>query len=212
MAYKNIEDNCAYHREYMKERRQWFKDHHVCIECGKQDAYTLNGRARCYECNEKHNKSNVKNMTEKRKLHIKQYREKKRAEGFCVRCGKRKAVSDKVHCSVCLARNKIRLKKQHSSEIPRGERHSYNLCYRCGNPLDGQLKADGEKSRLCSKCYNKMPKPPRTRIVYAPLYINQKSLAVWQDVLKKREELLANGTYDFIPIKLNPTPVVGRCR
>lgn len=210
MGYKNIEDKRVYHREYMKERRQWFKDHHRCTECGKQDAYTLNGRARCYECNEKHNKSNAENMTEERKSHIKQYREQKRADGFCIRCGKRKATSNKVHCSVCLAQNRIRCEKQREADIPRSERHGYDLCYRCGNPLDGQLKTDGEKSRLCSECYSKAPKPPKIRIVYAPLYINQRSLAVWQEVLKKREELLANGTYDYIPIKLNPIAEKGR--
>lgn len=180
MGYKNIEDKRAYHREYMKERRQWLKDHHMCTECGNQDAYTLNGRLRCYDCNEKHNKSNVKNVTEERKERIKQYREQRHVEEFCVRCGKR------------------------GFDIPRSERQSYGLCYRCGSPLDGQLKTDGEKSKLCSECYNKAPKPPKIRIVYAPTRLTQKSLATWQEVLKKREELLASGTYDYIPIKLNP--------
>ena len=200
MGYKNIEDKRDYHRNYIKERRQWFKDHHMCTECGKQDAYTLNGRARCYECNEKHNKSNAKNnKSEERIQHTKQYREQKREEGYCVRCLKRKAESNKLHCSVCLAQNRIRLKEQRSSDIPRNERGNYNLCYRCGNPLDGQLKSNGEKSKLCSECYSKAPK-----------FINQKSLDAWQEVLKKREELLANGTYDYIPIKSNPMAKRGR--
>lgn len=210
MGYKNIEDKRDYHRNYIKERRQWFKDHRMCTECGKQDAYTLNGRARCFECNEKHNQSCIKNNSENKKQYNKKYQEQKRENGFCVRCGKHKAESNKLHCSVCLAQNRIRLKEQRSSDIPRSERRNYNLCYRCGNPLDGQLKSNGEKSKLCSECYNKAPKPPKIRIIYTPLFINQKSLDTWQEVLKKREELLANGTYDYIPIKSNPMAKRGR--
>ena len=53
MAYKNIEDKRAYNREYDQKRRIWFKIHKCCTECGKQDAFTLMGRRRCYECKEK---------------------------------------------------------------------------------------------------------------------------------------------------------------
>lgn len=49
MAYKNIEDKRKYHREYMRERREWLKAHHLCTECKKQDAYTLAGHSLCYE-------------------------------------------------------------------------------------------------------------------------------------------------------------------
>lgn len=54
MGYKNIEDRRAYHREYMKERRAWLRSHHMCTECGKQDARTLIGKMRCFDCLEKH--------------------------------------------------------------------------------------------------------------------------------------------------------------
>ena len=37
----------------MRERRKWYREHNCCTECGKQDAYTIGGRCRCYECNEK---------------------------------------------------------------------------------------------------------------------------------------------------------------
>lgn len=53
MGYKNIEDRRAYHRQYQKERRQWYKEHHYCTECGKQDARTLIGKRYCFDCLEK---------------------------------------------------------------------------------------------------------------------------------------------------------------
>lgn len=55
MAYKNIEDRRAYHREYMRERRQWFTEHHLCTECGRQDALTMMGHRICSDCYEKRN-------------------------------------------------------------------------------------------------------------------------------------------------------------
>lgn len=59
MAYKNAEDRRAYHRQYMRERRAWYKQHGLCTECGKEDAYTMVGRPRCFECQQKHRKHPV---------------------------------------------------------------------------------------------------------------------------------------------------------
>ena len=36
--------------EYNHTIYQARKNSHLCIQCGKQDAFTLNGRARCAEC------------------------------------------------------------------------------------------------------------------------------------------------------------------
>ena len=47
--YKNIEDKRAYHRQYMRERRSLYRQHHLCTECGKEDAYTIAGHSRCFE-------------------------------------------------------------------------------------------------------------------------------------------------------------------
>lgn len=49
MGYKNIGDRRAYHRQYMKERRDFFRQHHLCTECGKEDAYTMAGHSKCFE-------------------------------------------------------------------------------------------------------------------------------------------------------------------
>lgn len=57
MGYKNIEDRRKYHKEYMRDYRKWLKEHHFCVSCKKQDAYTLNGRIQCFECNEKRRKT-----------------------------------------------------------------------------------------------------------------------------------------------------------
>lgn len=72
MAYANIEDRRRYNREYMKDMRHWRKDHHYCVDCGEQDAYTLNGRSRCYDCTEKKNakERNAKKNEDRRKKRL----------------------------------------------------------------------------------------------------------------------------------------------
>lgn len=45
--------NKAEFNQYLKERREMLIKNHFCVDCKKQDARTLVGRVRCYECQEK---------------------------------------------------------------------------------------------------------------------------------------------------------------
>lgn len=49
MAYKNVEDRRAYHKKYMRERRELYRRIGLCTECGNEDAYTIAGHPRCFE-------------------------------------------------------------------------------------------------------------------------------------------------------------------
>ncbi len=201
MAYKNIEDRRAYHKQYMKERRAWFKSLHFCTECGKQDAYTLNGRNRCYECSEKHNKqSNTERHKERNKEYAKTVYTKCIEQKICTQCHKRKPTPGRKICLICLAISRNRYLEKNAGNTLRHQRSSYGLCYICGKELDGQLKTDGRESKLCSHCYSRRNKMPRTRVLFTPHSSSEKALAAWEKCLAKREELLANGTYDYIPI------------
>ena len=40
----------------MKAMRHLHRSFGLCADCGKEDAYTMAGRYRCFECNEKHRK------------------------------------------------------------------------------------------------------------------------------------------------------------
>lgn len=40
-------------KQYLKERREMLIRNHFCVDCKKQDARTLIGKARCFECYEK---------------------------------------------------------------------------------------------------------------------------------------------------------------
>ena len=83
MSYKRIEDRRAYHRAYMRDRRAWLKKHCFCADCKKQDAYTLSGHYRCFECLEKRRKTAIEYIRHEKTPEINRRKE----EGFCHLCG-----------------------------------------------------------------------------------------------------------------------------
>lgn len=138
--------------QYRRDTYHWRKAHKMCARCGKQDAYTLNGRSKCCECCEYENQNRRKNYDPEKEREKKQRQYAKReAEGKCVRCGKVKSDNGHKICSKCIA-EKHQYNQEKSQDI-RIYRHDLNLCWFCGGQLDGQKKFDGTKSRICSKCY-----------------------------------------------------------
>lgn len=93
MAYKNIEDRRAYHRKYMQERRQWYIAHHLCSECGQEDARTMIGKRMCFDCYEKRTgHPPVVSIEPKRKKIWQKHAVPKSeyyANGLCAKCGQR---------------------------------------------------------------------------------------------------------------------------
>ncbi len=125
------------------------KKYHYCVTCGKQDAFTLNGRARCAECQDTQNKFH-KNHPEYNERHKendkKQYLERKE-KGLCTRCGA-KATPGKAKCEKCLSKDRIN-HKNHSNSISREMANDLGLCMTClKNP-----QVQGHK--LCQSCYEK---------------------------------------------------------
>lgn len=98
----------------------------------------------------------------------KAYREELKAEGYCPRCYKRKAVAGKLHCKECEkyyyayyhAHKAQRLNMQSSggknSKLP-------GLCTQCG-------KRQQEKGLLCIECYKNYPLIPVSR-AFAAFFI-----------------------------------------
>ena len=84
MAYKSIEDRRTYHREYMQERRAFYREHHLCTECGREDAYTLNGHPRCFVHTHYRRTTPIEYIKpEKRRV-----TPARCLDGFCHMCGK----------------------------------------------------------------------------------------------------------------------------
>ncbi|MFR7886039.1 MAG: hypothetical protein ACLU4Y_05220 [Pseudoruminococcus massiliensis] len=98
-------------RQYKKETYELYKRLHLCTACHQQDAYTLNGRALCFECGEKNNariKDRYKNNADvraKEKEYRQQLREKYKENKLCTRCGKPLEFdTTKKSCKRCLAK------------------------------------------------------------------------------------------------------------
>lgn len=144
-----------YFAEHQKERYHYLTSRGLCGKCGKQDAYTMNGRHRCFECNQKlkgykkkYYEANKQKILDKKKTYV----DKRKALGQCVNCNNKAAEGHNI-CGICLS-------KMHKyNESRRGEsrrlRTDCELCYVCGEKLDGQKNQDGSQSRLCSACYER---------------------------------------------------------
>lgn len=91
------------HRERGRRTYAYLKEQHRCIKCQKQDAYTLAGRARCFECEEKHKEAVQRcNTPEKRAEREKRTRDNRRNSGACTACGKMMPVGDDhMTCQSC---------------------------------------------------------------------------------------------------------------
>lgn len=140
------------------EKREWtrqLKANHLCVDCKQQDAYTLNGRARCFECAEKY----ARECRERRAKAPDAYNEAQRElrarwreNGKCTNCGQEKPSWEHhrvcVACRVKMYRFKKEQRESRDDWFPRG---TPGLCYFCLHPV-----MEGKK--VCQSCYDaRMP-------------------------------------------------------
>lgn len=146
--WKDPEAKTAYFREYAKERNAWLKAHHMCKECKQQDAYTLAGRSRCYDCARKAREDARRRYDpEKRKQTLKREREQAaawRAQGKCSRCGRALNGGFKT-CARCREKNaRYQRERNDTYMYPRG---ANGICTSCNKEY--RLPGKG----LCAACY-----------------------------------------------------------
>lgn len=134
------------------------KKAHVCVQCGEQDAYTLNGRARCAVCAEKNLAGKkTKEANEKSCARMKELYKRRAEQGVCTHCGG-KVDDGYITCKRCRIRgsNMIREKNiENGANWPRG---SNGICYVCNKEhvLDGY--------KVCKSCYDKLMETTKDRI------------------------------------------------
>ena len=136
-----------------KERREWYLSHGICPHCGRNDLQK--GYKLCLECRMKDNERQRKKVRtdEQRKKNAdaqKRLVAKRKADGICVRCGKRKVDGKYTYCAVCRAKKAAKQREYNRKQgmIPielRGE----GYCSRCYKPTDG---------KLCAECYEYLVK------------------------------------------------------
>lgn len=125
------------------------KKAHVCVKCGKEDAYTMNGRANCAECADKirnwfREYRKDQSERERRVTYRREQRKRMEEEGKCIRCGKKNTGTYKT-CPRCLAKKRnYNRKKNQEKAATKG----VTLCWQCNK----EKMLPGYK--LCSKCYD----------------------------------------------------------
>ena len=138
-------------KEYLKKRG-------ICVSCGKNPAEP--NRVQCMECAGKRmdryyeQGGNTDKQRERNREYWREKSKQRRADGVCIRCGKRKPEEGKATCRHCLNKNKL-YKERHREKVIRSQRTLYGLCYICGKPALPNMG-------VCKDCYEtrlKMVKP-----------------------------------------------------
>lgn len=134
-----------------KENKKYLIGLHRCIECHKIDAYTLSGKAKCYECLEKdrersaiYREKNHDLVNQKQKELRKRWKE----EHKCSRCGNKLPENYGFllcnRCRIETRKNKNNRTLLSGVNLPRGDN---GICWQCNkNPVI-------EGKRLCFDCY-----------------------------------------------------------
>lgn len=87
---------------HSRELYQWYKAHGICPKCKTE--WAAPGRVFCLDCLKKKRAEIMKNGSDYNMQKCRERREKLKAQGLCVSCGK-KAVEGRVLCQVCARRN-----------------------------------------------------------------------------------------------------------
>lgn len=144
-----------------REWRRMLRERCLCVDCKKQDAYTLNGHARCFECSQKNSIQACKvarATQEKRNINAKARRDQWREDGRCTRCGGVKLPYDlHMTCAICRAKSKAKREDKLAKQDSYYPRRTPGLCYFCLHPV-----MEGKK--VCQRCYDvRMPGMKKAR-------------------------------------------------
>lgn len=107
-----------------------------------------------------------KSIEDRRAYHrkyMKEYRENLKKYHLCMNCKNQDAytLNNHLFCYECTCKRLghepiIREKKTKQWTLPRNERSSHNLCYKCGKPsLNIEKKWGIGEVKLCKECYEK---------------------------------------------------------
>ena len=141
--------------QYFRELRQWYIDAGICPTCHARPI--IEGETRCLVCkmdNRERTARWQKGRSEEQKRAqnalCNARKERLRAAGICVDCGKRPVETGRIRCGICLAKDRARHKQRNidAGKIPQELRANGVYCNMCCKPL-----CNGEK--LCPTCYKK---------------------------------------------------------
>lgn len=133
-------------------KREWAqmrKAAHLCIDCGRMDGRTLNGRCQCLQCATKKSKQARARYDFDHQKELRDARTARwKAAGLCSQCGGPREDETKAMCATCRLKYRLRKarKKIEEGRLPRG---ANGKCYQCNRAP----AIEGKK--LCRTCYDK---------------------------------------------------------
>lgn len=139
-------------RIYYRESRNFYREQHVCTECGK--VKVPESEKTCPECRAKryeHRKPltyyQKNSYGERFRNQQKNLYQQRKEQGICTRCGKRNAMPNKAKCGICLEKDaEAHRRKRFDAPNIKEYRKENHLCYYCGSEIDAIA------GNLCGRC------------------------------------------------------------
>lgn len=135
-----------YDKKYDKERYEWCKEHHICVQCRKEKAEK--GKLYCLVCKmDKREKNKNRKLTteqkERKRIHNKRRYDVMVALGICPRCGIREHKNKSIFCGRCSAikNNKEMNRRRQKGIVARVLFGTEGYCSVCGKPTEIRTKA-----------------------------------------------------------------------
>lgn len=141
-------------RRLCKERYDFYKQHGICVACGREEA--PKGKTRCLLCRSKDaEKSSNYNRSKRDKeaynQYMREYRQKRKENGLCQQCG-RPTINGHSFCTEHTAvRNARVMNRRRERDVPaRSTMGDGYHCYFCGKDVD----RIGDK--CCRECLERL--------------------------------------------------------
>ena len=130
-----------------------------CVDCGKVDKFTEEGRSRCAVCNMKHQRPSRKLMTQEQRdrdnANKREWAKMLKEAHLCIDCRKqdKRTISGKVQCLQCAKKRADRSRETWDYEREKELREARQarwkaagLCSNCGHEREDETKA------MCAAC------------------------------------------------------------
>lgn len=133
----------GYYKELYNTRRAL----HRCVQCGKQDAFTLNGRAYCADCTEWRRLYYLERarkkpeVLEKARAYGLSRTQRLREAGLCTHCGKRNVTPPYATCDRCRAKARAAYRAKREPYM-----NDETLCRKC------HKRPRLEGKNMCAEC------------------------------------------------------------
>jgi len=181
--------------ERNKERREFYKAHGICCQCGREKA--AKGRSYCLNCLDMISVYNYRyraTWSEEKKAEFlekaaksrKRLYDERKVAGICVDCGKKNSEENRIRCGICLDKQRRRQEeiRRRNGIIPRALYGVDGNCACCGRPIRG------ENEKCCERCYEKITKAGvkgRANIDYKAHRWRADNKLIYKKITDKRE-------------------------